>query len=153
MTPLAENLPYANMPVPLDTAMVLPQGDSFWLPMTAEATPVVGAKASQVKEDNLVVPAPQMIPVPTSMVTPTPNDAYTTSFTPRPLPAGVLSLSTDFATADEYSSSKGIDAVMSEWSQWGPCSSVNTKQRTRTCIHDSINDGKPCGNTIETVLC
>lgn len=47
-----------------------------------------------------------------------------------------------------------IDAVMSKWSQFGACSPVNnTKERTRTCIHDGIDGGKPCGHMIETIQC
>ncbi len=45
-----------------------------------------------------------------------------------------------------------VDGIMSRWTQFSPCMN-NEQERTRTCIHDEISGGKPCGHTLEKREC
>jgi hypothetical protein len=96
-------------------------------------------------------PAPNLVPVPTMLAAPTtvkvaPLETFTDSkdpyngYTNQPL----------LVSQNLW---KSVDGEMSKWSQFGPCSSDGTQQRTRTCIHDAINGGTPCSETLQTRKC
>lgn len=110
------------------------------------------AKAYTVEVNNRT-PTPEMIPIPTMMppsptkVNISPNQRFIDNkerdgyngYINQP---GIVSYKTP------------IDAQMSKWTQFGPCSlKKNTKQRTRTCIHDGIDGGNKCDHTVETIMC
>lgn len=89
-------------------------------------------------------PAPGMIPVPTML----------------PSPIKIRSLYAEkFINDTENNNYVGnklvtpIDGVMSQWNQFGPCSNTNVQERTRTCVHDEVGGGKPCGHTLEKRSC
>lgn len=91
-----------------------------------------------------ITPAPGMIPVPTML----------------PSPVKIRSLYAEKFTNDSENNdyvgnrlATPIDGVMSQWNQYGPCSNANVQERTRTCVHDEIGGGKPCGHTLETRKC
>jgi len=97
-------------------------------------------------------PTPKLVPVPTMLPSPlSPEAAIKETFD-------------DHVGGDPYNGyvnrpqivtyKKPINAVMSKWTQFGPCSmGDNVKERTRTCVHDGIDGGNPCGHTIERTPC
>lgn len=93
---------------------------------------------------------PQMIPVPTNMTVPQ-DTSGSSSATATNVPSDLVNYG-DPKKADAYSSNQPVNAVMSQWSQWGPCEGGITT-RTRTCVHDGINGGLPCGATKENMGC
>lgn len=100
-------------------------------------------------------PTPKMVPIPTMF--PSPLNPNKVSKTER------FSLNGD--SNDPYNGYVNqprlvgadytipIDAEMSKWTQFGPCSAQGIQERTRTCVHDEIGGGKPCSTTLEQRSC
>ena len=97
-------------------------------------------------------PPPEMIPIPTMF--------------PSPLHPDKVSKPERFYSSkaeDEYngyvnqpqmiSLQTPLDAQMSKWTQYGPCNENGEQERTRTCIHGPLDNGKPCGSTLEKRQC
>lgn len=99
------------------------------------------------KTANQLTSTPNMVPIPTMF--------------PSPLNPNKVAITERFKTKDsflynqplEVSLDKPINAQMSQWSQFGPCSTDNVQERTRTCIHGGISGGTPCEHTFENRKC
>lgn len=115
--------------IPVDPQYVTPQGTPVIIGSLEKFAPIVpvALKPSMTLGQGKVVenvPYPRIVPVPTSMN-----------------PKGGMSYGIEESMGQ--ASGKAIDGVMSEWTQWGPCTRGVTS-RTRTCVHDGIAGGKPC---------
>jgi len=104
-----------------------------------------------------VVPTPKFVPVPTMF----PAPKVVTVAKKESFDEAVAAENPSYDVYNGYvnqplnvSFKTPIDATMSKWTQFGACSPVShTRERTRTCIHDGIDGGKTCGNTIEQITC
>lgn len=129
--------------VPYDPAM---EGGSYTKPLADDQLQF--GKAFEGSIQTTTAP-PKFIPVPTSMTIGT----YPTTLSNQPtnVPSDMVATGQP-APADLNSNTKPVDAIMSQWTQWGPCT-LGLTMRTRTCIHNQINGGNPCAHTIETQTC
>lgn len=97
-----------------------------------------------------VTPAPKRVPVPTMF--PSPSHPEVTKEKRFQGATDVLHVDNP-VEIDMAKFARPIDSVMSKWTQWGPCSADGKQERTRTCIHDGIDGGRPCGTTREIRSC
>ncbi len=111
------------------------------LPDGTPVAPAVFAPAVQKTPTPNRIPFPTMVPAPTQIDVQPPKE----SFKPNSL---------DLPRAEGVIIETPIDAQMSKWTMYSPCSKrSHIQERTRTCIHDGIDGGKGCTFTKQTRRC